>query len=382
MPDSTNRSGRLVGQLAGYRAFIPAPLPPEPPVQMDARLQALLSRADGALGRLDGSIQTLPDPDMFVFMYVRKEAVLSSQIEGTQSSLDDLLAAEERILDADRPRDVDEVLNYVHAMNHGLARLAELPLSVRLVREIHERLLSGVRGQERTPGELRTTQNWIGPAGCLLNEATFVPPPPAEVPQAMGALETYLHDNTPAPLVQIGLAHAQFETIHPFLDGNGRMGRLLIAFYLCERQLLQKPVLYISHYFKRHRQRYYELLQAVRDSGDWESWLAFFLEAVGEVAEEATTTARRIVALRERHRQLIVDRFGRVAANGLRVLESLYLRPLITVNGVAELTGVTFAAASQLVKRLVEHGLLREVTGQARNRRFRYDEYVELFSEV
>ena len=308
--------------------------------------------------------------------------MLSSQIEGTQSSLDDLLAAEERILDADRPRDVDEVLNYVHAMNHGLARLAELPLSVRLVREIHERLLSGVRGQERTPGELRTTQNWIGPAGCLLNEATFVPPPPAEVPQAMGALETYLHDNMPAPLVQIGLAHAQFETIHPFLDGNGRMGRLLIAFYLCERQLLQKPVLYISHYFKRHRQRYYELLQAVRDNGDWESWLAFFLEAVGEVAEEATETARRIVALRERHRQLIVDRFGRVAANGLRVLESLYRHPLITVNGVAALTGVTFAAASLLVKRLVEHGLLREVTGQARNRRFRYDEYVELFSEV
>ena len=181
--------------------------------------------------------------------------------------------------------------------------------------------------------------------------------------------------------MQIGLAHSQFETIHPFLDGNGRMGRLLIAFYLCERQILKKPVLYISHHFKRHRQRYYELLQAVRDRGDWESWLAFFLEAVGEVAEEATETARRIVALRERHRQVIVDRFGRVAGNGLKVLEALYRRPIITVNGVVELTGVTFAAASQLVNRFVEQGVLREVTGQARNRRFRYDEYVELFRE-
>lgn len=381
MSGSTQRAGRYVRQLEGYSAFMPAPLPPDPPVRMDERLQGLLSRADGAIGRLDGSIQTLPNSELFVFMYVRKEAVLSSQIEGTQSSLDDLLAAEEQILGADRPRDVDEVLNYVDAMNHGLGRLSDLPVSVRLIREIHARLLQGVRGQERQPGELRTTQNWIGPAGCMLNEATFVPPPPDKVPSALGDLERFLHEDTPAPLVQIGLAHAQFETIHPFLDGNGRMGRLLIAFYLCEQQLLQKPVLYISHHFKRHRQQYYDLLQGVRDTGDWESWLAFFLEAVIDVAEEATQTARRIVALRERHRQLIVDRFGRVAGNGLKVLETLYQRPLTTVKGVAELTGVTFAAANQLMNRFVETGLLREVTGQVRNRRFRYDEYVALFRE-
>jgi Fic family protein len=377
---SNNRAGRYVRQLEGYSAFIPAPLPPDPAVRLDGRLQALLSRADVALGRLDGSIQTLPDPNLFVFMYVRKEAVLSSQIEGTQSSLDDLLAAEEQILDPDRPRDVDEVLNHVGAMNYGLVRLAELPLSVRLIREIHERLMQGVRGQERQPGELRTSQNWIGPAGCTLREATFVPPPPTEVPRVMGGLETFLHQDEPAGLVQIGLAHAQFETIHPFLDGNGRIGRLLIGFYLCERRILQQPVLYISHYFRRHRQRYYELLQAIRETGDWESWLEFFLEAVGEVAEEATETARGIVGLRERHRQLIIDSFGRVAGNGLRVLEALYRRPILTVNVVMELTGVTFPAASQLVHRFVESGILTEMTGKTRNRRFRYGEYVSLFS--
>jgi Fic family protein len=312
-------------------------------------------------------------------MYIRKEAVLSSQIEGTQSSLDDVLAAEAQIMDASRPGDVSEVLNYIDAMNHGLDRLAELPISVRLIREIHERLLTGVRGQERRPGELRVTQNWIGPEGCTLEDATFVPPPPSEVQDAMAALEAYLNEETPAPLIQIGLAHAQFETIHPFLDGNGRVGRLLIAFLLCQREVLSQPVLYISHYFRQHRQRYYDLLQATRDSGDWESWLSFFLEAVATVAEEATETARAIVDMREDHRRRIATEFGRVTGNGLVVLESLYARPIVTVNAVAELTSVSFTAASKLVDRFVETGLLREVTGHARNRRFLYDEYVRLF---
>src|SRR5580698_7957202 len=267
-PRQAGRAGVYRRPPQGHRAFSPAPLPPDPPLRIDGALQALLSRADLALGRLAGSIETLPNPDLFVLMYVRKEAVLSSQIEGTQSSLADLLAAEAKVFDPAQPHDVAEVLNYVAAMNHGLARLASLPVSVRLIREIHAKLLEGVRGSHLTPGELRTSQNWIGPAGCTLRDATFVPPPPADLPGALGALEKFLHAEDALPLlITIGLAHAQFETIHPFLDGNGRVGRLLITFLLCEKQILDKPVLYLSHYFKRHRQSYYDHLQAIRDSG-------------------------------------------------------------------------------------------------------------------
>lgn len=375
------RAGQYQMQPQGYRAFIPAPLPPDPALQFDAETQNLLSRADRALGRLDGSIQTLPDPDLFVFMYVRKEAVLSSQIEGTQSSLNDVLEAEARIFSTERPSDVDEVINYVKAMKLGLSRLEELPVSVRLIREIHARLLEGVRGANRQPGELRTTQNWIGPAGCTLDTATFVPPPPGVVPDALGDLERFIHDDSPMPvLVKIGLAHAQFETIHPFLDGNGRAGRLLIAFLLCEQQILLKPVLYISHYFKQHREQYYSLLQAIRDTGDWESWIKFFLEGITVVSGEATETARQIVELREQHRLQITTEFGRVAANGLQVLESLYSRPIIRINDIVDMTGVSFTAASQLMRKFVHFGLLTETTGQVRNRRFRYGAYINLFS--
>ncbi len=376
------RAGRYVTQPGGYRAFIPAPLPPTPPVQLVGDLQRSLSEADRALGRLDGSVLTLPNPDLFVFMYVRKEAVLSSQIEGTQSSLQDLLAAEAHILGESRPRDVDEVVNYVRAMNHGLARLAELPVSVRLIREIHAELLKRVRGSRLTPGELRRSQNWIGPGGCTLAEATFVPPPPTEVPTSLGALETFLHDRDDIPLlIKIGLAHAQFETIHPFLDGNGRVGRLLITFLLCERAALHKPVLYLSHFLKRHRQAYYDHLQAVRDSGDWEGWLTFFLRGVGEVSVQAAETARKILELREAHRRNITEHLGRAAGNGHRVLERLYERPIMSVSDVRELLGTTFAGANQIVQRLVDLKILAEITGQARNRRFRYDAYVRLFDE-
>ena len=382
MPELASRAGTYQRQPTGYRAFIPASLPPQPPVTLSGELHRLLSQADVALGRLDGSIQTLPKPDLFVFMYVRKEAVLSSQIEGTQSSLQDLLAAEAQLTTPDTPKDVDEVVNYVAAMNHGLARLPELPVSVRLIREIHEKLLDGVRGSRLAPGELRRTQNWIGPGGCTLNEATFVPPPPDVVPQALGDLEKFLHAQSDLPLlIKIGLAHAQFETIHPFLDGNGRVGRLLITFLLCESGVLHKPVLYLSHYFKRHRQTYYELLQATRDKGAWEDWLQFFLRGVAEVSVQATETSRRILALRETHRNLIAENLGYAAGNGHRVLERLYERPIVSVNVVRELTGTTYPAANQLVERLVKIGVLAEITGQARNRRFRYDTYVRLFDE-
>jgi len=256
-------------------------------------LRDKLSAADYALGRLDGAVLTLPNPDLFVFMYVRKEAVLSSQIEGTQSSLQNLLAAEAQLFDPDTPKDVNEVANYVRAMNHGLSRLADLPVSVRLIREIHAELMHGVRGGRLQPGELRVSQNWIGPAGCTLITAIFVPPPPHEVPQALSDLERFLHDGGGLPpLVQVGLAHAQFETIHPFLDGNGRIGRLLITFLLSEKRVLSKPVLYLSHYFKQRRSEYYERLQAVRDAGNWEGWLAFFLDGVIEVSQEGRAHRR------------------------------------------------------------------------------------------
>ena len=377
------RSGRYQRQLTGYRAFIPEPLPPQPPVALQGELQALLSKADRALGRLDGSVQTLPNPDLFVFMYVRKEAVLSSQIEGTQSSLQDLLAAEANLLGTgSESGDVDELVNYVRAMNHGISRLGSLPLSTRLIREIHAELLRGARGRRLTPGEVRRTQNWIGPAGSTLNTATFVPPPPDVAMEALSDLEKFLHrDDDLPPLIKIGLAHAQFETIHPFLDGNGRVGRLLITFLLIEREILTKPVLYLSYYFKRHRQTYYDLLQRTREAGDWEAWLSFYLKGVIEVSEQAAVTARLILRMREDHRSAITEQMGRSAGNGHKVLESLYDRPIVSVPEVAERTGTTFAAANNLVARMSEIGILEEITGHARNRRFRYGPYVRLFTD-
>jgi Fic family protein len=381
-PGGQGRAGRLIRQEAGYSAFIPAPLPPRPPIAPTGVLQSLLSKADRELGRLDGSIQTLPNPDLFVMMYIRREAVLSSQIEGTQSSLQDLLAAEAKVFAVEGSRDVAEVVNYVKAMNYGLNRLEKQPISVRLFREIHEKLLTGVRGSALTPGELRRSQNWIGPAGCTLADAIFIPPPPEEVPQVLGDLEKFLHKGDDLPLlIKIGLAHAQFETIHPFLDGNGRIGRLLITFLLCERGVLQKPVLYLSYYFKRHRQAYYDHLQAIRDAGDWEGWLAFFLRGIVEVSAQATETARRILELREKHRTLITEHLGRAAGNGHRILEHLYKRPIISVKEVRSVTGTSNPAANQLVQKLVEHGIVNEITGQKRNRRFRYESYIRLFEE-
>jgi Fic family protein len=375
----SGRAGRYITQPTGYRAFHPAPLPPNPPLDLTGRLQQLLAEASLALGRLDGSVSTLPNPDLFVFMYVRKEAVLSSQIEGTQSSLQDLLAAEADLLgDSSRPKDVDEVINYVAAMNYGLARLAKLPVSTRLIREIHGELMKDVRGSRLQPGELRTSQNWIGPAGATIADASFVPPPPHEVAAAL----KFIHRRDATPLLaRVGLAHAQFETIHPFLDGNGRVGRLLITFLLCESGVLAKPVLYLSHYFKKHRKEYYEQLQAVRDDGAWEQWLEFFLRGIAVVSTEAADTARRILALREMHRATITEHLGRAAGNGLKVLESLYQRPIVSVADVMALTGTTRPSANTLVARLVQFGVLEEITGHARNRRFSYGPYVRLFSE-
>ncbi|MCG8406618.1 MAG: Fic family protein, partial [Phycisphaerales bacterium] len=303
-----------------------------------------------------------------------------------QSSLTDLLKAEASILDPMVPRDVDEVLNYVNAMKHGLARLDALPFSVRLIRELHEKLMEGVRGQEMRPGELRTSQNWIGPQGCTPNTAAFVPPPHNLLPPALGSFEKYLHGigkhRRLPTLIEIGLAHAHFETLHPFLDGNGRVGRLLITFLLCQRRVLERPVLYLSHYFKRNRTQYYEMLQGVRDNGAWEAWLRFFLTGVAEVSNEATETARRIVDLRERHRAHIAMNYGKGAASAILVLEALYKRPILGVADVREITSLGYSAANDLVSKMVSSGVLQETTGFNRNRRFMYADYVALFKET
>lgn len=376
------RAGAYVQQLTGYRAFIPKPLPPDPPLQVDVEMLDLLSKADLALGRLDGVSEILPNADLFVAMYVNKEAVLSSQIEGTQASLVDVLAFEAAAVQPENPQDVEEVVNYVAALNYGLTRLQTLPLSLRLVREIHERLLAGVRGAERHPGEFRTSQNWIGHAGCTLETARFVPPPPTDMRQALGDLELFIHAPELLPaLLKIGLIHAQFETIHPFLDGNGRMGRLLITFYLCQQQILRKPLLYLSHYFKLNKADYYEYLQAVRDEGAWEEWIKFYLRGVSSVAIEAATTARKVVNLREHHRDLISRAFPRGAGPALQLLEHLFERPISTVNLVADHLGQTYAAANTLVRRLVELGILGEITHRERNRQFAYTDYLRLFTD-
>jgi Fic family protein len=375
-------SGRHIRQVEGYAAFLPHDLPPSPSIEIDDEMRMLLSAADRALGRLDGSIEALPNAKLFVFMYVRKEAVLSSQIEGTQASLGDVLEVEAQLFSPARPDDTEEILNYVAALNHGLDRLQTLPMSLRLIREIHARLMQGVRGQHATPGEFRRSQNWIGPQSATLKDATFVPPAPTDLPRLLGALESYLHaqDNVPL-LLRLGLIHAQFETLHPFLDGNGRMGRLLITFCLCQQKALAKPVLYLSHYMKRHRSKYYDLLQSVRDTGDWEGWLKFFLTGVTEVANEAVETSRKIVQMREAHRQALIDHLGRGTANGLKLLESLYQRPIFTVATVSDLLGVSSQAANTLTDRLMELELVSEITGNKRNRVFRYDSYVALFTD-
>ncbi|MBD2777599.1 Fic family protein [Iningainema tapete] len=376
------RAGRYVEQSGGYKAFIPNPLPPVPEVIMDQEMWLLLSQADRALGRLDGSTDALPNPDLFVFMYVRKEAVLSSQIEGTQASLIDVLEFETQTLEPDNPQDVAEVVNYIAAVNYGLERLKDLPVSLRLIREIHKELIQGVRGSEREPGEFRHTQNWIGPGGCSLAKATYVPPPPYEMKQALDNFEKFLHDLTPIPaLIKIGLAHAQFETIHPFLDGNGRTGRLLITFLLCEQNILKRPLLYISHYFKKYRAEYYDRLQAIRDSGNWESWLKFFLRGVYEVAQEASATARKIVNMKEEHRQKILNQMGRRAGNAIALLETLYLRPIVTIEHVQEITQLSYPNANTLVKDLCDVGLLQEITGQKRNRAFAYKPFLDIFRD-
>ena len=376
-------TGRFETTMYGgedVRAFVPHALPPEPPVDL-APLQRTLEHALLAVGRLDALSTLLPDTPIFLYSYVRKEAVLSSQIEGTQSSLSQLMLFELDLAPGVPLDDVTEVSNYVGALEFGLARLrAGFPLSSRLLREIHGRLLAGGRGAEKSPGEFRRSQNWIG--GDRPGTARFVPPPARFVLDCMGDLERFLHDPDPKLpiLVRAGLAHVQFETIHPFLDGNGRLGRLLITFLLCHDGVLREPLLYLSLYFKQHRDTYYALLDRVRREGDWEAWLEFYLRGVAHTADVAVTTAQRLVARFQADRARIQQE-GRSAGSGLRVHQWLQERPVTDLRQTAERTGLSFPAVSAGMKLLEQLGIARELTGKRRNRRYAYAEYLDILNE-
>ncbi|VAW37883.1 Fic domain protein, Pden_3305 type [hydrothermal vent metagenome] len=368
-----------VGEKA--RAFVPAPLPPEPPIEWTPELRGKFDQALLALGRLDSISTFLPDISLFLYMYVRKEAVLSSMIEGAQSSLSDLLFFELDMEPGVPMDDVREVSNYVAALEHGLARLAEgFPLSLRLLKEMHSILLARGRGSNQTPGEFRRTQNWIG--GTRPDNAAFVPPPAEQVAECMGKLELFLHDQpepTPA-LLKAALAHVQFETIHPFLDGNGRLGRLLITLLLCEQKVLREPMLYLSLYFKTHRRYYYELLSNVRLTGDWEAWLDFFAEAVIVTATQAVETARQLVDLANKDRDEISG-LGRAAPSALQIYRALMERPITNSGWLVKKTGITPATVNKCLLHLERLGIVRELTSRKRNRLFSYTGYVEIMNQ-
>ncbi len=383
----TLRKDKRVGEFAQtifdderVNAYLPPQLPPEPPLRLDA-LYGLMEEANRSLGRLDGIASILPDTPLFLYMYVRKEALLSSQIEGTQSSLSDLLLFESNEAPGVPLDDVEEVSNYVSAMNFGLERLhGGFPLSLRLIKEIHGILLAKGRGAGKQPGEFRRSQNWIG--GTRPGNATYVPPPPDKVQDCMGELENFIYekDSKLPVLIKAALIHVQFESIHPFLDGNGRLGRLLITFLLCAKGVLREPILYLSLYFKTHRRQYYDLLQKVREDGDWEAWLEFFLTGVKETSDQAADVARRILAVFERDRRKI-EGLGRPSSSALRVHQYMQSRPLLSVPVATKTLGLTSPTIRKSVEHLLELGITREITGKKRGRLFVYDDYLNLLNE-
>lgn len=373
------RTGNFINQLSGdisYKAFIPHKLPFE--VRMDADLQSLLSNADLALGRLDGVADILPDVNFFILMYLRKEATLSSQIEGTQATFVDVIKAEAKIEDAEIHKDVDEILNYIRTLNFGIDRSQQLPLSLRLIKEMHRELLKGVRGEAKSPGDFRTSQNWVG--GVSVKTATYIPPPYHSVIELMGNIEDYIHDKSPLPvLIKTGLVHAQFETIHPFLDGNGRMGRLLITYYLCEQGILREPLLYLSDFFKKNKGIYYDKLTDFRRNDDIEGWLKFFLEGVIETSRDAVETARKVIKLRE-------DAYARIAAmggsseRGMVLLKKLFQVPMVRIKDVEKIVDLKNPNAIALVAKFVDKGILKEITGKQRNRIYSFADYIDIFN--
>lgn len=381
------RAGHWVNQGVGaakYRAFVPKPLPPEPPLELSAELQRKLEVASLAVGRLDGIGRVLPGPEAFLYSYVRKEAVLSSQIEGTQSSLADLLLHENSVAPGVPKDDVLEVSNYIAALDRGVNLLNKLPLSLRLIREVHKVLVAGVRGDKMTPGEFRRSQNWIG--GSMPGNAVFVPPPPHEVMPALDALEKFMHVEDVPTLLKAGLVHAQFETIHPFLDGNGRVGRMLIPLMFAAQGVLEKPWLYVSLHFKRHRTKYYDLLQRVRVEGAWEDWIGFYLDGVATVADEAVAKIRELLALFERDRQKVDGSrtgsiYQRVALHtNLLVYEHVRNRIAVRVPETAVALSTTKPTVTRALGDLEHLGIVHEVTGRPRNRVYMYKEYLDILN--
>lgn len=371
-----SRAGKTVVQGSGYLAFVPEKLPPK--ISFDNTTIRLLSDADIALGRLAGITEILPNPELFAAMYVRKEAVLSSQIEGIQCTLDDVLKAE---IDQDgvRTKEIADVVNYVDAMNFGMERLATLPLSLRLIRETHARLMAGVRGQHKSPGEFRKTQNWIGSQGATLGNAAFVPPPVPEMNDALADLEQFLHDRHSMPVaVQCAVTHFQFETIHPFLDGNGRVGRLLVPLMLHQREVMARPLLYISHFLKANRHEYYDRLMDVRVNGNWEGWVNFFLTGVAAVGHEAADTAKRIVQFRTQAQQAA----ARMGKPELALIDHLFKHPIMDARTAEKLLQVTYATANTALSALEKAGFVTETTGRKRNRMFRFQGYLQLFDDT
>lgn len=368
-----------VGEKA--QAFVPNPLPPTPPIEWSSDLREKFDQALLALGRLDSVSVLLPDTSLFLYMYVRKEAVLSSMIEGTQSSLSDLLLFEFKHQPGVPLSDVQEVSNYVAALNHGLKRLSEnLPLSLRLLKEIHRVLLSKGRGRECDPGEFRRSQNWIG--GSRPGNAAFVPPPPEYLQECMGKLELFMHDQpekTPV-LVKAALAHVQFETIHPFLDGNGRLGRLIITLLLCSEKVLKEPMLYLSLYFKTHRQRYYELLNEVRLTGDWEAWLYFFADAVIHTATQAVETAQELMKLSSKDGQTI-NGLKRISGSAHLIHKAMLESPITSPKWIQEKTQLSAATVNACLRELEKLGIVKEMTGRKRNRLYSYVEYIRIMNE-
>ena len=372
------RTGKYINQLQGnlqYKAFVPNLLPFQ--IIPDSTLDDLLSKGNIALGRLDGIAEILPDVDFFILMYVRKEATLSSQVEGTQATFCDLLKAEAKIHDLEIHKDVDEIVDYIKAMNYGLEQLSTLPLSLRLIKEIHKILLEGVRGEWKNPGEFRTSQNWIG--GPSIQTASFIPAPPGELFTLLDNFEKFLHDPSPLPiLIKAGLLHAQFENIHPFLDGNGRVGRLLITFYLCQQGILKKPLLYLSEFFKINRQNYYDKLNALHEKDDIEAWLKFFIEGVAKTSDKAVGTTREILKLRNSDFNKVLT-LGRKAHKGKQLLDYLYHMPIINVKTAERVAELKNPNALALLRKFVEIGILQEISGKKRNQIYSYQKYINLF---
>ncbi len=382
IPGKSPRAGRWEKQsgLEPYYCFLPATLPPNPSIQYDSQLQALTEKASRALGRLDSVTAHLPNPELLLYTYIRKEAVLSSQIEGTQSSLSDLLLFENEKSPGVPVNDVKEVLNYVAALEHGVKRLKELPISLRLIKEIHAILLKGARGSHKEPGEFRHSQNWVG--GSRPGNAKFVPPPPQKVIPALGALEKFIHGvptQTPT-LIKAGMVHAQFESIHPFLDGNGRLGRLLIPFIMIAEGTLSSPLLYLSLYFKVRRTEYYEALQRVRTDGDWEGWLAFYLDGIAEVATQASDTATKLIGIFKEHAAAI-EGLGRSKGTAVKVHELFKKRCVLSIPVVSRELGVSFPTANKTLGKMQQLGFVKEITGKQRHRVFSYAPYLKILQE-